>query len=155
MEEVTQYWKKCSTCKKSIDYGAKYFTCSVSTCNGQRTGYIFCGIGCFESHLPGARHRDAGAIEQRSPSRTPQRTIVRTNAVGAPVGAAQAPTQLPKEVLVIASRLKEYILAKSDFNTSASVMDLLSEHLRMLCDRAIDEARTDGRKTVMDRDFKF
>lgn len=62
---------------------------------------------------------------------------------------------MPQEVLVIASRLKEYIQARSDYNTSASVMDVLSAHLRILCDRAIDQARSEGRRTVMDRDFEF
>lgn len=155
--EITSHWKKCSTCKKPIAFGGTYYTCSVSTCNGQRTGYVFCGMGCFESHLPGARHRDAGAIEGKAPSRT----VIRPTGAGAgPVmgsatalGLARSAT--PQEVLVIASRLKEYIQDRSDFNTSASVMDVLSDHLRVLCDRAIDQARSDGRKTVMDRDFEF
>ena len=34
-------------------------------------------------------------------------------------------------------------------------MDVLSDYLRIVCDRAIDEARADGRRTVMDRDFEF
>jgi histone H3/H4 len=40
-------------------------------------------------------------------------------------------------------------------NTSASVMDVLSDYVRVLCDRAIDNARSEGRKTVLDRDFSF
>lgn len=40
-------------------------------------------------------------------------------------------------------------------NTSGGVMDVLSDYVRVLCDRAIDNARADGRKTVMDRDFEF
>lgn len=156
LEEVsTNSWKKCSTCKKPIPYGGTYYTCSVSTCNSQRTGYTFCGMSCFESHLPGARHRDAGAIEGRAPSRT----VVRpSSSGGAGAGvsvASSAKAASPNEVLVIASRLKEFIQARGDMNTSASVMDLLSDHLRILCDRAIDHARIDGRKTVMDRDFEF
>lgn len=155
--ESAQTWKKCSTCKKPINTGARYYVCSVSTCNGQRTGYVFCSVICFESHLPGARHRDAGAIEKMAPknsseesteARLAQRIVVRGPATNQPPASSQ-------EVLVIASRLKEYIQARSDFNTSASVMDMLSQHLRLLCDRAIDYAREDGRKTVMDRDFEF
>ena len=38
-------------------------------------------------------------------------------------------------------------------NTSATVLDALSSKLRALCDQAIENAKTDGRKTVMDRDF--
>ena len=57
------------------------------------------------------------------------------------------------EVLVVASKLKEYIRKKSGMNTSATVLDALSSKLRALCDQAIENAKTDGRKTVMDRDF--
>jgi histone H3/H4 len=34
-------------------------------------------------------------------------------------------------------------------------MDVLSDHLRTITDRAIANARSEGRKTVMDRDFSF
>jgi histone H3/H4 len=57
--------------------------------------------------------------------------------------------------LIIASRLKEYIQARADMNTSAQVMDALSDYVRVITDRAIDNARADGRKTVLDRDFSF
>lgn len=81
----------------------------------------------------------------------PRRKIIRgpenVSSVTAPSG--------PKEVLIIASRLKDYIQARADMNTSASVMDVLSDQVRVLCDRAIENARADGRKTVLDRDFAF
>jgi hypothetical protein len=57
------------------------------------------------------------------------------------------------EVLVVASKVKNYIRGKSGMNTSAAVMDILSTRVRQLCDQAIDHARSEGRKTVMDRDF--
>lgn len=144
-------WRKCSSCKKSIGFGAKYYVCSVSTCNGQRTGYVFCSVPCFEVHLPSARHKDAAAIESMSPAREPTRTIV--SSAGA--GSSASKSQMPKEILIIASRLKEYIDARSQMNTSAQVMDVLSDYVRILCDRAIDNARAEGRKTVLDRDFEF
>ena len=166
MEATDSFWRKCSSCKKPIGLGARYYVCSVSTCNGQRTGYVFCSVQCFESHVPGARHRDAAAVEQIAPrsassaaaaapvasaDRSPQRMIVQTSS-----GVSKSPaSSLPREVLVIASRLKEYIDARSGYNTSAAVMDVLSEQLRILCDRAIDNARSEGRKTVLDRDFDF
>lgn len=150
METPAQnFWRQCSSCKKPIAFGAKYFICSVSTCNGQRTGYVFCSVECFERHLPGARHKDAGAIE----SQAPQRRIASASGAGAAVSAKQ--TSSPQEVLIIASRLKEYIQARSEYNTSAAVMDVLSDYVRILCDRAIDNARSEGRKTVLDRDFDF
>lgn len=68
MDSLPQnFWRKCSSCKKPIALGATYYVCSVSTCNGQRTGYVFCSVLCFESHVPGARHKNAGAIEKTAP----------------------------------------------------------------------------------------
>lgn len=170
---VEKVWRKCSSCKKTIELGTRYYVCSVSTCNGQRTGYVFCSVHCFERHLPGARHKDAGAVEMTAPrtqdaqsptmaeARPPARVFANAQA-NAPTQAGANPSSsrttansFPKEVLVIASRLKEYIHARSEYNTSGSVMDVLSDHLRIVCDRAIDNARSDGRKTVMDRDFEF
>ena len=162
-------WRKCSSCKTAINLNSQYYVCSVSTCNNQRTGYVFCSVQCFESHLPGARHREAGAIEKRSPAanapiasetattaaasgdvRAPARIIVKSASTSTPSRPA-----MPQEVLIVASRLKEYIQARSEFNTSAGVMDVLSDYVRILCDRAIDNARAEGRKTVLDRDFDF
>jgi histone H3/H4 len=57
------------------------------------------------------------------------------------------------EVLVVASKVKSYIKAKSGMNTSATVMEALSARVRRLADEAIARAQADGRKTVMDRDF--
>jgi hypothetical protein len=191
MSEQANVWRQCSACKKPIAYEAKHYVCSVSTCNGQRTGYVFCSVPCFERHIPGARHRDAAAVESFAPkagsqsvqagaqagaqsatsssavdSSTASRvTSASSSGAASPASTTSAPRrvtyvtggqrQLPKEVLIIASRLKDYITAKSDYNTSAAVVDVLSDHVRILCDRAIDNARADGRKTVLDRDFHF
>ena len=57
------------------------------------------------------------------------------------------------EVLVVASKLKNYIRAQSGMNTSSAVMSALSEKVRGLCNQAIENAKREGRKTVMDRDF--
>lgn len=59
-----------------------------------------------------------------------------------------------EEVLVVVSKLKTYIREKSDMNTAGNVAPKLSALVRALCDRAIEKARADGRKTVMDRDFE-
>lgn len=151
-------WKKCSTCKKPISFGARYYVCSVSTCNGERTGYVFCGISCFDAHLPGARHRQAGAIEKLAPKSAeagPSRTLIKPAPTASSSIMTSANPSVPRDVLIIASRLKEYITAKADYNTSASVMDVLSDYVRVITDRAIDNARAEGRKTVLDRDFDF
>ncbi len=57
------------------------------------------------------------------------------------------------EVLVVASKLKAYIKAKSSMNTSGAVIDAVSAKVRALCDQAMENAKREGRKTVMDRDF--
>lgn len=71
------------------------------------------------------------------------------------VPSTPAASAAPREVLVIASRLKEYIRQRYGMNTSDGVLEDISDHLRVLCDRAAAHAREDGRKTVLDRDFAF
>jgi hypothetical protein len=58
-----------------------------------------------------------------------------------------------KDVLVVISKLKAYIRSASGMNTAGNVAPALSDIIRRLCDGAIERARSDGRKTVMDRDF--
>ena len=58
-----------------------------------------------------------------------------------------------KEILVVVSKLKKYIRSVSGMNTAGNVVPALSDTIRHLCDQAIEKAKTDGRKTVMDRDF--
>lgn len=59
-----------------------------------------------------------------------------------------------KEVLVIVSKLKNHIRSTAGMNTAGNVAPALSDIIRTLCDQAIESAKSDGRKTVMDRDFK-
>ncbi|MCC6931866.1 MAG: hypothetical protein IT292_01235 [Deltaproteobacteria bacterium] len=63
-------------------------------------------------------------------------------------------TELSSEILVVASKLKKHIKENAGMNTSASVMNVLSERVREMCNQAIENAKSDGRKTVMDRDFR-
>lgn len=58
-----------------------------------------------------------------------------------------------QDVLVVVSKLKNYIKDRSGMNTSGNVAPLLSEIIRRMCDQAIERAKSDGRKTVMDRDL--
>jgi hypothetical protein len=86
----------------------------------------------------------AAAPAAPAAAREPQRRIV----------ADKAPAQsAPHDVLVVVSKLKAYVRARSGMNTSDAVMDLLSDRLRRLCDEAIRSAQRDGRRTVMERDF--
>ncbi|MEO0334895.1 MAG: hypothetical protein AAF202_00770 [Pseudomonadota bacterium] len=154
-------WRNCSSCKKPIEVKSKYYQCSVSTCNNKRTGLAFCSVPCFERHLPGARHKDAAAIENRAPSQphvaeTPKRRIVASSpakvAKSSPIPSANN-TANQHEILVVASKLKKYVQDSADMNTSQAVLSVLSDKLRKLCDQAVENARREGRKTLMDRDF--
>jgi histone H3/H4 len=57
-----------------------------------------------------------------------------------------------KEVVIVISKVKNYIREASGMNTAGSVADILSDRVRTLADQAIENARKDGRKTVMERD---
>ncbi|MDO8461759.1 MAG: hypothetical protein Q7S98_02745 [Deltaproteobacteria bacterium] len=57
------------------------------------------------------------------------------------------------DVLVVASKVKQYIREKSGMNTSASLLPILTEVVKKACDKAISSAQQEGRKTVMDRDL--
>jgi len=58
------------------------------------------------------------------------------------------------EVLVVASKVKALIKQRSQMNTSASVMEALSKIVERECMKAIENAKADKRKTVMDRDLQ-
>ena len=58
-----------------------------------------------------------------------------------------------KEILIVVSKLKTYIKSAADMNTAGNVAPRISDILRGLCDEAVERAKADGRKTVMDRDF--
>jgi histone H3/H4 len=62
-------------------------------------------------------------------------------------------TENKEEILVVASKLKKMIKQSAGMNTSASVFPTLSEKVRVLCEQAVEHAKNEGRKTVMDRDF--
>ena len=57
------------------------------------------------------------------------------------------------EVLVVASKVKNYIKTNSELSTSAEVYNVLSQNVRELCDQAIENAKNAKRKTVMAKDF--
>ncbi|MBY0278685.1 hypothetical protein K2Z84_25405 [Candidatus Binatia bacterium] len=174
------FWKHCSTCKKEIPFRGRYHACNVSTCNRGHTALAFCSVECWDSHVPLLRHRDAWAVEKSAPSREEwQREQVeeqlaserREARAAAPAAAAGAhaisssggvtptplphvnPADLPHDVLVVVSKLKAYVRARSGMNTSDGVIDVLSDKVRELCDAAIEKAAQAGRKTVLDRDF--
>jgi hypothetical protein len=178
---MAETWRKCNACKNPIPFHAKYWACSVSTCNRPRTGYVFCTVSCWDSHIAEARHRDAWADEKRAPSKEAWDKELAANPEPAPVAprpVAQAPSapvvrrvvgdaspstaaaalgnvqlaNAEREMLIVISKLKKYIKDRSGMNTSDAVAEVLSDHVRAICDEAIRAAGRDERKTVLDRD---
>ncbi len=159
-------WRLCSSCKQSIAYGQRYKICSVSTCNRPRTSLVFCSTACWDSHVPVVNHRDAWCEEVRAPLvADPSSVQAGSVPAGSPppgsdvavgrrrVIASPIPEPSTDDVLIVASRLKQYIHDRAEMNTSADVLEALSDLVRAHTDVAIQRARADGRKTVKGRDF--
>lgn len=156
------YWNKCSTCKKELPFASAYYICSVSTCQGQRTGLKFCSVECWDAHLGFARHRDAGALDAVAPTRekylasledAPQPSVKKI--IVRPTDSASS-TSSPAEVdtLVVVSKVKQLIRDRSEMSTSQCAIDALTDKVVEECRRAIENAKAAGRKTVMGRDIK-
>jgi hypothetical protein len=224
---MAETWLVCSACRSDIAFSAKYFQCSVSTCNRARTRLVLCSVSCWDSHVATLRHRDAwaedkiaptkaawerelAADEPARPSPPPSRPAPTPPAIrpaptppairpaptppairaapSAPVAAPTAYTAhatssdpvagspppataarrvvgeppaapgihlndvVDNDILIVVSKLKKYIKERSGMNCSDAVADVLSDHVRALCDDSIRAAGRDERKTVLDRD---
>lgn len=155
--EENNYWRKCSSCKKEIGLGKTYQVCEVTSCKK----HAFCSVSCWNLHNEVMNHKSAGAIEMRAPyvkdkeeseaPTTGRRIIVNPNNVQQKIGTT---TTMDHEVLIVASKLKQYVKEKYDLNTSANVMEALSHVVRKVTDEAASKALSSGRKTLMDRDFE-
>jgi hypothetical protein len=89
---MAETWLKCSACRSDIDFGEKYFQCSVSTCNRARTRLVFCSIPCWDSHVATLRHRDAWAEDKIAPSKAAwERELADQPAEPRPLPAAPRP----------------------------------------------------------------
>jgi hypothetical protein len=150
VDENMTYWRKCGSCKKEIGFNVLYQVCNVSSCKK----IVYCSVDCWNLHNPVMNHKSSWAEENRSPLKRelenttgPKRILIQNKSPG----TNQTDEQ---DVLIVASKLKQYIKDKYDMNTAANVMDALSNDVRRLTDRAVDRARSEGRKTVMDRDFE-
>ncbi len=157
MTEAT-YWRKCGSCKKEIGFNTIYQACNVSTCRK----LVFCSVDCWNLHNPVMNHKSSWAEENRSPKKenyvaeaddnAPRRIMVNSKPVSNTTQTTGEADE--EEILIVASKLKQYIKDKYDLSTSANVMDALSNIVRRHTDRAAAKARSEGRKTVMDRDFE-
>lgn len=160
MVDIENQWRRCSACKQPIPLGATYWVCNVSTCNRKRTGLVFCSVSCWEVHLPGANHREAWALERKAPLQLEEQPPADAAAKGGGRRRIVRPAPSRGEeangaagILIVASRLKDYIRSRSGFNTSDRVLEPLSEIVRRIADDAIRSARSEGRMTVLDRDI--
>jgi hypothetical protein len=238
---MAETWLLCSACRSDIAFGAKYFQCSVSTCNRARTRLVFCSVACWDSHVATLRHRDAWAEDKIAPTqaawerelasepREPARAMptaprpapappVIARPASPPPGEARPAPSIPaaasvpassiprsdspppatarrivsepapapapaparrivgepapappgssgpeaagvhlhdivdRDMLIVISKLKKYIKDRSGMNCSDAVAEVLSDHVRALCDDSIRAAGRDERKTVLDRD---
>jgi hypothetical protein len=70
----------------------------------------------------------------------------------APAGAVAFNDIVDRDILIVISKLKKYIKDRSGMNCSDAVAEVLSDHVRALCDDSIRAAGRDERKTVLDRD---
>ena len=151
MDAINTYWRKCGSCKKEIGFNSIYQMCNVSTCKK----LAFCSVDCWNLHNPVMNHKSSWAEENRSPKKeeasmenAPKRILVQSK----PSISNSADDS--QDILIVASKLKQYIKDKYDMNTAANVMEALSRDVRRLTDRAVEKARSEGRKTVMDRDYE-
>jgi histone H3/H4 len=145
---MTQDWRNCSVCKKTILLGSLYQKCSISSCRK----VAFCSVDCWDIHQGVMGHKSSYAEEERAPhsleEQKPRRRIVASN-------TSQSKSMVSnKEVLIVVSKLKSYVKESCDMNTSGDVADTLSDYVRAIVDQASINARAEGRKTLMGRDFK-
>lgn len=102
---------------------------------------------------------ERGAIAPTTASRSGDATLVRRRIVGADDGTSADDDDrgelddAPREILIVVSKLKQYIKARSGMNTSDGIMARLSDHVRSIADEAIRSAAQDDRRTVLDRDI--
>ncbi|MGE0872193.1 MAG: hypothetical protein AB7P03_26780 [Kofleriaceae bacterium] len=93
------------------------------------------------------------AIPPRDATPAPTRRVVgEVPGVRITTGDPELAEVADKDVLIVVSKMKKYIKDRSGMNCSDAVAELLSDHVRAICDDAIRAAGRDERKTVLDRD---
>ncbi len=156
------FWRKCIVCKNEIAFRAKYYKCSVSSCDKKRAPAQFCSVSCWDVHRSVMNHKSAGADEYTSPSKekwaqeqmnSPKVRVVRPQSSQEKITSTSSDMS-SDEVLVVVSKLKAFVKEAFDLNTSADVIPVLSDVLRNECQKASQSAHRDGRKTLMARDFR-
>ena len=145
---MVQPWRTCGVCKKSIALSALYQKCSISSCRK----VVFCSVDCWDIHQGVMGHKSSYAEEERAPSfldeQKPRRRIVQSSQPK--TSNHNSPN---KETLIVVSKMKNFVKDSTDMNTSGDVADVLSDYVRELIVQASENARSEGRKTLMGRDF--
>ena len=166
MDTQETFWRRCSNCKKTIGLGAKYWLCSVASCSKVRAPTQFCSPDCWAVHEEVETHKNAWAVEQLAPktpevekgASAPPASVSSSSGSSSASTAAPRPKSEPKptssedDVLVVVSRLKDYIKEVSSMSTSDQVLAPFSVHVRRLIDATIESAKKADRKTVLGRD---
>ncbi len=149
------YWRKCNVCKNEINFSTKYQKCSVTSCDKKRAPAQFCSVDCWGVHSTTLNHKSAWAEEYHSPSKSEWESTPKVRIVSSKNSSLNqaSSSNAPEDILVVVSKLKAYVKASADLNTSADVSEALSHIIRRECDRAIENAKADGRKTLMGKDF--
>ncbi len=113
---------------------------------------------------PAAPPRPAAAASNRAgivKFVTPGQGVPIRRVAGEVVTAATATTTVDglhladivdRDMMIVISKLKKYIKDRSGMNCSDAVAEVLSDHVRVICDDSIRAAARDERKTVLDRD---
>ncbi|MFT6633631.1 MAG: hypothetical protein ACJAS4_003602 [Bacteriovoracaceae bacterium] len=155
-----EYWRKCIVCKKEIKFSSKYFKCSVTSCDKKRSPAQFCSVDCWDVHRSIMSHKSAGADEYHSPTKEEWELLENNNSKVRMISSVKkseithSGNANTEDVLVVVSKLKNFVKESSGMNTSGDVMPALSDILRKVCSRAVENAQRDGRKTLMARDFE-
>ncbi len=154
------FWRKCIVCKSEISYSSKYYKCSISSCDKKRSPAQFCSVECWDVHRSIMSHKSAWAEDFMSPSELESKEqdnvkgsvrIVRAAKSG--TGVVEQNNSTNNEILIVVSKLKQFVKDYSELNTSADVSSVLSDIVREKCVDAIYKAKKDGRKTLMGKDF--
>jgi hypothetical protein len=94
--------------------------------------------------------RPAAPIATPAAPAAPARSVVGESAPAAP--GMHLNDIVDRDMLIVVSKLKKYIKDRSGMNCSDAVAEVLSDHIRVLCDDSIRAAGRDERKTVLERD---
>jgi hypothetical protein len=156
-----------STCNRS---NTNYKFCSVACWDSHVATLRHRDSWAVEARAPSAAEWERERAEDAAPPARPQPAVPTAKPASAPeaprrVVAAPAPVAAPaaaasqlnlqpadRDVLIVVSKMKKYIKDRSGFNCSDAVADVISDHVRAICDDAIRAAGQDERKTVLDRD---